>query len=122
MPDPEKLEGKVLALETSEEAPSVNEIKRWLMCLGENGFFQKFSAIIIGRPVRSPLHGEDKTLGEKDEYHKKYKAKIKEEVRRYCPETPVVFDMDFGHTHPKIPLKMGGRLRIDPEEEVIESL
>lgn len=122
MPESEELEGAILALETSEEAPSETTVKRWLMCMGENGFLQKFSAILIGRPVREPLHGEEKNLEEKKEYHESYKQRIKEEIDRYCPNTPVVFDMDFGHTHPKIPLKMGGKTRIDPENEKIKSL
>jgi muramoyltetrapeptide carboxypeptidase LdcA involved in peptidoglycan recycling len=121
-PDPEKLEGKILALETSEENPSIKRIKWWMMNMGERGFLQKFSAIIVARPMREPLFGEDKTLEEKKSYHQKQRQKIKEEINRYCPETPVVFNMDFGHTHPKIPLKLGGKLRIDPKEEEIRSL
>lgn len=122
LPGPERLEDTVLALETSEETPSENEVKRWLMCMGENGMLDKFSAIIVGRPIRSPLRGEDKTEKEKQEYHRKQKETIKQEVKKYCPETPVVFDMDFGHTHPKIPLNLGGKLRIESGKEKVTSL
>jgi muramoyltetrapeptide carboxypeptidase LdcA involved in peptidoglycan recycling len=61
LPDQDKLEGTVLALETSEEAPSETTVKRWLMCLGENGILDMFSAVLVGRPIRSPLHGEERT-------------------------------------------------------------
>ncbi|MFQ3275662.1 MAG: muramoyltetrapeptide carboxypeptidase LdcA involved in peptidoglycan recycling, partial [Candidatus Nanohaloarchaea archaeon] len=120
LPEPEKLEGTVLALETSEEAPSETEVKRWLMCMGENGILEKFSAIMFGRPVRESLHGEERTEEEKQEYHESLKGRIKEEIRRYSPETPVVFNVDFGHTDPKIPLQLGLKACIDPHSKQIE--
>ena len=118
--DMEGLEDKILVLETSEEAPSETEVKRWLMCMGERGFLQKFEAVIVGRPVREPLHGEERTMEEKEEYRENQKERIKEEVERYCPETPVVFDVDFGHTDPKISLQLGGKTVLRPEEKVLE--
>lgn len=120
LPEPEKLENTVLALETSEEAPSETTVKRWLMCLGENGILEKFSAILIGRPIRTPLHGEERTEEEKQEYHEDQKERIKEEIRLYSPETPVVFDVDFGHTDPKIPLQLGSKIFIHPESKQLE--
>jgi len=88
--------------------------------MGEREILQKFSAIIVGRPMRSPLFGEEKALEEKKEYHKKQKQTIKDEINCYCPETPVVFDVDFGHTHPKLPLPVGGEVELKPEKEKIE--
>jgi muramoyltetrapeptide carboxypeptidase LdcA involved in peptidoglycan recycling len=120
MPEPEELEGAVLALETSEEAPSETEVKRCLMCMGESGILERFSAILVGRPVREPFHGEERTEQQKQEYHQKQKDRIKKEIQRYSPETPVVFDVDFGHTDPKIPLQLGGTVEIKPENKTIE--
>lgn len=120
MIDEEKIEGNILALETSEEAPSETEVKRWLMCMGERGFLQKFEAIIVGRPVREALHGEERSIEEKRQYHENQKQQIKKEINRYCPDTPVVFDVDFGHTDPKIPLQLGGKTVLRPEDEVLE--
>ncbi len=117
LPEPEELEGTILALETSEEVPSETTVKRWLMCMGENGILDKFSAIIVGRPCRQPLHGEERTEEEKQEYHERKKERIKEEINRYSPETPVVFDVDFGHTDPKLPLQLGETVELKPEEE-----
>ena len=90
------------------------------MCLGENGILEKFSAILVGRPIRKPLHGEERTEGEKQEYHEDQRVRIKEEIQRYAPETPVVFDVDFGHTDPKLPLQLGGNVELNPEKEKIE--
>ncbi len=120
MPDHEEVEGAVLAIETSEEAPSKTAVKRWLMCLGENEILDKFSAILVGRPIREPLHGEERTEKEKQEYHEDQKKRIKEEIKRYSPKTPVVFDVDFGHADPKIPLQLGNKVRINSEKQRIE--
>jgi len=120
LPKIEDLKEEILVLETSEEYPSDSEVKKALLCMGEKGLLQKFSAIIVGRPMRSPLMGEEKDLAEKKDYHERQKEAIKEEVKKYCPETPVVLDMDFGHTHPKIPLKLGGKAEINPKKEQIK--
>jgi muramoyltetrapeptide carboxypeptidase LdcA involved in peptidoglycan recycling len=87
--------------------------------MGENGILDKVSAILVGRPIRKPLHGEERTREEKQEYHKDQKNRIKEEIKRYSPETPVVFDVDFGHTDPKIPLQLGNQVRLNSNEENI---
>jgi len=120
LPEIEELEGKILALETSEEHPDELEVRRNLLCMGEKGMLQKFSAVIVGRPMRSPLLGEDKNLEEKQEYHQTQKQVIKDEIKRYAPNTPVVFDVDFGHTHPKVPLQLGGKVRLNPEIQQME--
>jgi muramoyltetrapeptide carboxypeptidase LdcA involved in peptidoglycan recycling len=120
MPDRERLEDTILALETSEEAPTDTAVKRWLMCMGENGILEKFSAVLVGRPIRTPPHGEERTEEEKEEYHENQKERIKEEIKRYSPETPIVFDVDFGHTDPKLPLQLGGKTEIDPNKEEIQ--
>lgn len=120
LPDQGKLEDTILALETSEEAPTDTAVKWWLMCMGENGILEKFSAILVGRPIRTPLHGEERIEEEKEGYHEDQKERIKEEIKRYSPDTPVVFDVDFGHTDPKLPLQLGGNTEIDPNNEEIQ--
>ena len=119
-PNEKELEDTILMLETSEENPSIQQIKRWLINMGERGLLQKFSAILVARPMREPLFGEEKTLEEKEKYHQEQIDKIKDEVKNYCPDTPVVFNIDFGHTHPKLPLQLGGKVELNPEDEEIE--
>jgi muramoyltetrapeptide carboxypeptidase LdcA involved in peptidoglycan recycling len=119
LPEMEDLKGKILALETSERHPDGLETKRNLFCMGEKGMLEKFSAVIVGRPMRSPLSGENKSLEEKKEYHETQKQIFKSEIARYASETPVVFDVDFGHTHPKIPIQLGSEVRLDPKKEEI---
>ena len=121
LPEENELADSILMLETSEENPSIQQIKRWLINMGEKNLLQKFSAILVARPMREGLFGEKRTLEEKEKYRQEQINKIKEEVKNYCPDTPVVFNMDFGHTHPKIPLKHGGKIKIDPQKEEINS-
>jgi muramoyltetrapeptide carboxypeptidase LdcA involved in peptidoglycan recycling len=35
-------------------------------------------------------------------------------------ETPVAFDLDFGHTAPVAPVSLGGEVTVDPVDERIE--
>jgi muramoyltetrapeptide carboxypeptidase LdcA involved in peptidoglycan recycling len=121
LPETEDLEDEILVLETSEEAPSETEVKRFLMCIGERGLLKKFSAILVGRPVRKSLHEPEKSVQEKKEYHRRQNNRIKKEIERYAPDTPAIFNMDFGHTDPKIPLNLGGKIQIRPEENRVIS-
>lgn len=115
MPSLDDVEGTILALETSEEAPSATAVRRWMNCLGEQGLLDAVTGIIIGRPMRKSLHGESRTDEEKEQYHQDQKDVIKQGVKRYAPDTPVLFDVDFGHTDPKIPLPLGAEITISPD-------
>lgn len=119
LPPKEALEGAILALETSEVCPEPQFIRKLLFCMGERGILELFNAVLVGRPMRAPLANPDRPMDEKIGYHATQKSIIKEELGRYCPETPAVFDVDFGHTHPKIPLPIGGTITIDPVTEQI---
>jgi muramoyltetrapeptide carboxypeptidase LdcA involved in peptidoglycan recycling len=61
LPDPERLDGAVLAVETSEELPSAPEVRRTLMCMGERGLLGRFDgedgpgrATASSAPARRP--------------------------------------------------------------------
>ena len=55
--------GKILFLETSEEKPPINNVKRMLRNYGVQGVFEKISAILFGR-------ARDYTDEEKDQLDK----------------------------------------------------
>lgn len=120
IPNPEELEDSILALETACDCPSSEEVRRMLICMGERGFLQKFKAVIVGRPCRQPFGEDERSREERVEYQEDQKQTLKEEIKRYCPDTPVVFDVDFGHTDPKLPLQLGGKIEIKPDQETIE--
>jgi muramoyltetrapeptide carboxypeptidase LdcA involved in peptidoglycan recycling len=118
LPEPEEVEGKILVLETSEELPESFWVDWFMMSLGERGLLQKFKAILVGRP--KTRHFEELSKEEREKYRKEQKEAIKKNIQRYSPETPIVFDMDFGHTNPIAPLAMGGTVQIDTENKEIE--
>jgi muramoyltetrapeptide carboxypeptidase LdcA involved in peptidoglycan recycling len=106
-------DGCVLFLETSEELPSAQYVGEVLMCLGERGLLQRFSALLMGRP-RAWRFG----TGNDEAFRASYVAQQHEVVlaamAEYSPDVPVVLDLDIGHTDPQLVLPVGGECRIDP--------
>jgi len=117
-PDPADLEGAVLALEMAEDLPSAPEVRATLLCLGERGLLERFSAVLVGRPPgRSYL--EEPPREEREAYRKRVYDAIVDEVERHNPDAPVVLGLDWGHTNPVAPLPIGGLVDVDPGAETV---
>jgi len=101
----------VLFLETSEEAPSPQAVRRILRTLQAVGTLKEISAILIGRP------GGEIDPAQFVEYDKMVLDVIRNEVGR--PELPIVTNMDFGHTDPMFVFPYGARCEIDCDRESI---
>lgn len=105
-------DGGVLLLETSEEMPSAAEVFRTLRNMGERGLLQRFSALLMGR---AKTWSFERPNG--PEEAGRYAAEQREAVLRamdvYAPGTPIVFDVDFGHTDPQLVIPYGGLVRVD---------
>ncbi|WP_266075895.1 S66 family peptidase [Haladaptatus caseinilyticus] len=119
LPAPEKLDGAVLLLETSEELPSELDVRWILMGMGERGLLSRFSAVLVGRAKARSMEAE-RPAAERDAYRERQREAISDLVAEYTPDAPVVFDLDFGHTAPVAPVPIGGMATIDPEREQIE--
>lgn len=119
LPEPEDLEGKILAIETSEEMPDHTFVDRFMMSLGERKMLDKFSAVIVGR-AKARHNNKEPSKEEREEFREKQKQVIRERVDEYAEGTPVIFNFDFGHTDPIIPLPIGGEVKIDTESREIE--
>ena len=118
LPEPKELEGKVLAVETSEEMPDQRFVDRFMIALGERGLLENFSAVIVGRA--KARHHEEPSPEEREEFRETQKQVIKDKIDEYAPGTPVVFDLNLGHADPIIPLPVGGIIRIDTEKRKME--
>ncbi|WP_459194907.1 S66 family peptidase [Halosimplex sp. J119] len=118
VPDPEALNGAVLALETSEELPTAEEVRRILTCFGERGLLEQFDAVVVGRP-QTRSREDPRSDVEREAYRTDQREAIRQWVREYNPDVPIVFDLDFGHTNPNAPIPIGGRIAIDPSEQRI---
>ena len=114
----EEHDGRVLFLETSEETPSDSYVYEVLMCLGERGLLQRFSALLMGRPkaweLMRPCTPEERTA-----YVEAQHTAVLRAMGEYSPDVPVVLDVDLGHTDPQLVVPFGGRCRIDPGAQAI---
>ena len=108
----------LLLLETSEEIPSHNYVKRVMRALGERGILQKIQGVLVGRPkaweFNNPL-----TKEARKEYRKGQQETIIEIIRKYNQHIPIIQNMNFGHTDPQIPIPYGGKARINSKDQKI---
>jgi muramoyltetrapeptide carboxypeptidase LdcA involved in peptidoglycan recycling len=96
--------GKLLFLETSEEAPSADAVASILRSYGALGIWDKVAGLLVGRAARYSDEGKlalDAALV----------AVIGGEYGR--PDLPIISNMDFGHTDPQFVLPLGIRARLD---------
>ena len=115
VPEPER--EFVLALETSELLPDPYTVKSVLRCLGERNLLEKTAAVVVGRP--KTRHNESRSEQERRQYRERQRNAIRQVCRTYCPNVPIVFDLDFGHTDPQLPIPVGGQVTLHPSSESI---
>jgi len=121
LPEPHRLDGAVLCLETAETVPRPDEVRGTLMSLGERGLLERFDGVLVGRPpTRS--HLTEPPREEREAYREQLYETVLEQVGRYNPAAPVVLGLDWGHTTPTAPLPLGGRVHLDPAAESIRCL
>lgn len=119
IPEKEELEGKILVFETSEELPDTIQIEDFMLGLGERGILEAVDGVIVGR-AKARSHQEERNKEEREEYRENQKQVIKKWMKKYASDTPVLFHFDFGHTDPIVPLPVGGKVTIDPEERRVK--
>lgn len=99
----EHWDGAVLCFETSEEAPSVDAVKRFLRNYGSQGVLDRAVALLLARP-------QHYTQRDGWRLHEGVIAVLAEFGRS---DMPVVANLDFGHTSPQMVLPLGCRVRVD---------
>lgn len=103
------LDGAVLALETSEEAPPPEAVERFLRSLALTGELAGLAAVLFGRPG-----------GVAADSHAAYDEAILRVVRdEQGLDLPVVTGLDFGHTDPMWTVPVGGVVEVDPGAEQV---
>jgi len=116
LPDPARLDGAILCLETAEDLPEPTMVGATLMAMGERGLLDRFDGVLLGRPpTRSYL--DEPPAEERARYRKRLYDAVVEWVGRYVPDAPVVCGLDWGHTNPVAPLPIGREAEIDPAAE-----
>ncbi|MCL4324800.1 MAG: LD-carboxypeptidase [Candidatus Thermoplasmatota archaeon] len=104
-PEKDFWKGKVLFLETSEEVPSLKEVRRWLRNYGVQGVFDQVAGLLFGR-------ARGYTPQQKTELDSTILEVLTNEFHQ--GDLPVVTNLDFGHTDPQWILPLGVKLSVDP--------
>ncbi len=112
LPSDEDIDGAVLFLESAEDIPEHWIVEYLLTGFGERGWFNKFQAVLVGRPKAWALNNQ-KSAAEKAEYRQQQRETILKTVRQYSKTIPVVQNLDFGHTDPQISLPVGRLVKLD---------
>jgi len=121
LPDPDALDGTILALETSELIPNPDITGANLRALGKRGLLERFNGVLIGRAA-ARSHVEDNPSEWRADYRERQREAIVDVFETYNPEAPLVFDCEFGHTYPTCPIPIGGEVEIEPSTESIRFL
>ncbi|NLY08312.1 MAG: LD-carboxypeptidase [Tissierellia bacterium] len=103
-PATEDFNGAILFLETSEEKPSPEYIENTLNILIARGVLDVINGVIIGKPQDEIMY---------DEYKEVYKRVLK------TYPISVVYNMNFGHAHPKMIMPYGTMAYIDTDKQEI---
>ncbi len=104
-PDKKFFSGSILFLETSEEAPPVDDFKRIIRNLGVQGILESLNGIILGRP------GGQLPIDKLTQYDSALFDVVHHEFG--LTTLPLMTQMDFGHTDPMFILPYGARGQID---------
>jgi len=103
-PELEDFEDTILFLETSEEKPQLWFVECALRNYGITGILEKIKGLIFAKP-------------QDEVYYEEYKEVIKKVMKEFNKEDmPVLYNMNFGHTEPKICLPYGALAEIDCEK------
>lgn len=106
---PESWQDAILFLETSEEAPPPELVKRFLRVFAAMGILEKISGILFGRP------GGEVPPDKFAKYDQAILQAVTEEAG--FADLPIVTNMDFGHTSPMFILPYGVQAEIDCENK-----
>jgi muramoyltetrapeptide carboxypeptidase LdcA involved in peptidoglycan recycling len=113
MPSLADLMGTILLLETSEELPSADTVKRWVRGLGERGVLDVIAGVLVARPVVSELGSPVPSAIERTRLRDAQRDTVIEQVHRYNPSAVVCVGVPFGHTRPQWIIPYGGTIRLD---------
>lgn len=113
MPEPAALEGAILLLETSEELPPAEQVKRWVRGLGERGVLAAVAGVLVARPPVSALDAPVPPTDARARLRAAQREVVIEQLGRYNPGAVVCVGVPFGHTRPQWIVPHGGRIRLD---------
>ena len=96
--------GRLLFIETSEEKPTAEQVRRILRSFGVLGVFDQVVGLLVGRP-------RDHTIEERHALDEVIRSVVSEEFGR--PDLPILAGLPFGHTDPQWVLPLGVQAELD---------
>ncbi|MDR2616136.1 MAG: LD-carboxypeptidase, partial [Oscillospiraceae bacterium] len=100
-PDLADFENAILFLETSEDMPPPGNLLYTLRALGATGVLERVNGLVFGKPYDN-------------KYYEEYKPMIKKALAEYGGgDTPVLYNLSFGHCEPKFCIPFGAAAEID---------
>jgi muramoyltetrapeptide carboxypeptidase LdcA involved in peptidoglycan recycling len=112
-PDESFWRDRILFLETSEDRPTVDQVRAWLFNYGVQGAFEHLSALLVGR-ARGYDDAQKALLDE---------AIVDTVVGQFGgDDVTIVTNMDFGHTDPQWILPLGVMAEVDVERATFRLL
>lgn len=103
-PAEEEWRGKILFLETCEEKPEPELLRKELTVLKEKGIFDVIAGILVGKP-------------QDEVYYEEYRQIYREVIGN--PDLPVLYNVNFGHAFPRCALPYGVTAHADAGEQKI---
>lgn len=113
MPSLVELEGAILLLETSEEVPSADEVRRWVRALGERGVLEVVAGVLVARPPVSKLDSPVPPADVRAQLRTAQREAVIEQITRYNSDLVVCTGVPFGHTRPQWIIPYGGTIRLN---------
>ncbi|MBF4624739.1 LD-carboxypeptidase [Clavibacter sp. VKM Ac-2872] len=121
MPEVAKLEGGILLLETSEEVPSADSVRRWVRGLGERGILDVVAGVLVARPPTIVMGAPVPSPEERARLRAEQRDTVIEQIARYNPRAVVCVGVPFGHTRPQWILPHGGTVRLDGAAKTVHA-
>jgi muramoyltetrapeptide carboxypeptidase LdcA involved in peptidoglycan recycling len=118
IPSLEQFADIVLMLESSEEMPTAENVRRVIRAFGERGILKQVQGVLVGRP-KAWHFDHMNSIEKKQKFRVDQREVILKTVREYNTSIPVIQNIDFGHTDPQISMPYGSKVRIDSETKKI---
>lgn len=108
-PEKEEWEGKILFVETCEEKPEPELVRKELSALKKRGVFggdggRGVNGILVGKP-------------QDEKFYEEYKQIYREVIDN--PKLPILYNVNFGHAYPRCVLPYGALVRVKAKEKRI---
>lgn len=104
LPTLDEWKEKILFMETSEERIHPDRLERILMCFKDNKILENVKGVLVGKPI------DEKYYEEYKEVYRKAFADL---------DTPVLYNINFGHSIPRCIIPYGAKAMIDYDNKKI---